>query len=196
VKFSAAKRKKAIALVAKGYSYKAAGEEIGADKNTVRRWCDEAGVRSGAADARTDVPRAPAPRAPTEPAAPTAPAETLDDILRDMSEQLSWTRDQAREAAKDGNSAAASKLNRDAASLANTVARIQADRDKNAGAGAFTFTKERLQQVRALLQDRVNRMAASPEGSLGVCPKCGAEIRMARASEPYAANADTEGKQI
>lgn len=188
---------KAVALVRdKGYSYAAAGKEIGATRDTVKRWCDAAGVRSGAADARTDVPRTikiPAmAKIPEQYAAELdpvpAPAEddSLDGVLRDMRAQLKWTKDQARESSKDGNQAAASKLNRDAASLANTIARIMAESAKSAGAGGIVFSAERMKAARAQLIEMVDRLAASPEGHLGVCPRCGADVRMSKASAPDA----------
>lgn len=196
---------KAIALVRdKGYSYAQAAAEVGAVRDTVKRWCDQAEVRSGAADARTDAgpaPRGEKFRRTVEAAGPlevgvlasSAPPErepesddSLESVLRDMQRQLKWTREQAEAAGADGNNAAASKLNRDAASLANTIARIKADVAKSAGAGGIVFTAEQLQAARAALLERVNRLAASPEGSMGVCPRCGADIRMARASAPDA----------
>ncbi len=188
---------KAIALVRdRGYSYAAAGKEIGgATRDSVKRWCDAEGVRSGAADARTDDPLrkiktlGDLKRAVEHGSdAVSAPAEddSLDGVLRDMQVQLRWTKDQAKQAALDGNAAAASKLNRDAASLANTVARIKADQASSVGAGGIVFSAERLKQARAQLIEMADRLAASPEGSMGVCPRCGADIRAARASAPDA----------
>jgi transposase-like protein len=190
---------KAIGLVRKGYSYAAAGKEIGgASRDTVKRWCDEAGVRSGAADARTDFrmpksiegmtfPDALAEIRAREPAAvEDTPDDSLESVLRGMQKQLRWTTEQAEAAAADGNPAAASKLNRDEASLANTIARIKADLVSKSGEGGLVFSAEKLKATKAQLIEMVNRLAASPEGSLGVCPRCGADIRMARASAPDA----------
>jgi transposase-like protein len=195
--YSVAKIRKAVALVRdKGYSYAAAGKEIGgASRDTVKRWCDAEGVRSGAADARTDVPRtfteakldlSVDPVLTGVVGVPAPADDSLESVLRDMQEQLRWTKDQAKTAAADGNQAAASKLNRDAASLANTIARIKADTAKAAGADGLVFSAERLKAARAQLVEMVDRLAASPEGSMGVCPRCGADIRMARASAPDA----------
>ncbi len=190
--YSKRAKAKAVALVRdRGYSYAAAGKEIGgATRDSVKRWCDAEGVRSGAADARTDVPRVPPAVAPAAPAADPAPVATddsLDGVLRDMQDQLRWTKDQAKQSALDGNAAAASKLNRDAAGLANTIARIKADQANSAGAGGVVFSAERLKAAKAELVAMADRLAASPEGNMGVCPRCGAEIRMARASAPDAA---------
>ena len=202
--YSKRAKAKAIGLVRdKGYSYAAAGKAIGgASRDTVKRWCDEAGVRSGAADARTDTPRKAAtfvlaPRESGEgyaivppelapPASETPEDDSLEGVLRGMQKQLRWTTEQAEAAAADGNPAAASKLNRDAASLANTIARIKADLVSKSGEGGLVFSAEKLKATKAQLVEMVNRLATSPEGSLGVCPRCGADIRMARASAPDA----------
>ncbi len=195
--YTAKAKAKAIALVRdKGHSYASAGKAIGgATRDSVKRWCDGAGVRSGAADARTDVPRTFA-AAKVSPVAdpvlvdvvPIVEDDSLESVLRGMRDQLRWTKDQAKASAADGNQAAASKLNRDAASLANTIARITADAEKSAGAGGIVFSAERLKAARTQLIEMVDRLAASPEGSLGVCPRCGADIRMLRASAPDAEN--------
>jgi transposase-like protein len=184
-KFSARTKAKAIARVGKGESYKAVADDIGADKNTVRTWCDAAGVRSDAANARTNPKRttpAPEPEAVEPDPLDESLDESLDETLREMVRQLRWTREQAKLAAADGNNAAASKLNRDAAGLANTIARIKADQVKSGGEGSITVSAERLKAVRDQVVDMFDRMARSPEGSLGLCPNCGAEVRMARAS--------------
>lgn len=189
---------KAVALVRdKGYSYASAGKEIDGEpsRDTVKRWCDAAGVRSGAADARTDVPHIPKipamAKIPEQHAAEpalAAPAEddSLDSVLSGMREQLRWIKEQARQAALDGNHAQASKYNRDAAGIANTLARIMAGVASAAGDGGIVFSADRLKAARAQLIEMVDRLAASPEGALGVCPRCGADIRFARASAPDA----------
>ncbi len=200
--YSKRERAKAVALVRdRGFSYAAAGKEIGgATRDSVKRWCDAAGVRSGAADARTDVPR-PGRRNGAAPIntpvaidivadPPTEIVEQDDSLeasLRELTTQARWMQEQAKLAAADGNMAAASKWTRDAAKMLDTAARLKADLAKRAGGGGVVFSAERLKQARAQLIEMADRLAASPEGSMGVCPRCGADIRAARASAPDAA---------
>lgn len=70
--------------------------------------------------------------------------------------------------------------------MANTIARIKADSLKASGAGGIVFTADQLRAARDQLASMVERIRLSPEYRLGVCPRCGADLRMASASAPDA----------
>jgi hypothetical protein len=88
----------------------------------------------------------------------------------------------AKAAAADGHTVAAVRAAK--AAREATADLLRDERARQVPDGAHVFTTEQLKAARAQLVEMVDRLAASPEGSLGVCSRCGADLRMARASAP------------
>ncbi len=70
---------------------------------------------------------------------------------------------------------------KDMAEQANNIARIKSR--QGLADGALVFTKAQLEAADALISERYAALAQSPECRDRVCPRCGAEIRIAQAQE-------------
>lgn len=181
---SAAGIGRALELVRAGQSYAAAAKATGLDRTTVGKAAKAAGLLSDQAH-RKPKGQAAAPPAPlpVEPPAEGDDADvSLDAEIKRLSSLIRQTRQRADQAHADGNAAAASKYTRDIKDLTNLLIRTQSDVRKAAGDG-IVFTAQELKDAAKQVVELIDALAASPEGSVGVCPRCGEHIRMARASD-------------
>ncbi len=163
-------------MVKRGEGLQTIAKILRVSATTVRKWATAAGLLGA-----DGAPRPPAPEAAPEPEALAGADETAEASLakliaiRDRLEKLGIAAD------AEGNTKAAASYFKDMAEQANNIARIKSR--QGLADGALVFTKAQLEAADALISERYAALAQSPECRDRVCPRCGAEIRIAQAQE-------------
>lgn len=147
---------------------------------------------------------APAPSTPAPALPPAATPDPLDEEPVYAELPADWDAESfCRQAAEDarrtayvarasGDFRTASKAARDAASLANVLARLEANarNDRN----VVTFTREELERGAALVKERLLAQAAELKANGGlVCCRCSEELRIEFATAPEPTRAGGAG---